>query len=356
MSDVAEGSRILVVEDEVALCDAIARRLRRAGHAVTTAHDAYTALAHCELGRAPFDLVITDVHMPGMTGLDLATALIERRPMQRIIVITGAPDEMLRRAALARGSVSFLPKPFDGDAMLAAVNSALSIDRPMFTPPPVAQRAYREAAIGTVPAEWLLWTDERSSAGGGHGDRVARMARVIALALPEPMSFFALAELEVAAWSHEIGLLAGPTANPAEMAWRSSEILKECGSNDLVVTLVRNMHEHWDGTGGPERLRGDSIPLGAQILSVADSIDHYAAAWLRTGADTDTAANRAIKLVIAQEGTCFNPQIVEIVSAQRTTLGSVCGVERRERVEDLTERPERDIPLDLNAKLASFVS
>jgi putative two-component system response regulator len=356
MSDLAEGSRILVVDDEVTLSDAIARRLRRAGHTVTIANDAFAALALCELGQTPFDLVVTDVHMPGMTGLDLATALIERRPMQRVLIMTGDPDEMLQRAALSRGSVSFLPKPFDGDAMVDAVDVALKIPRQMVTPPPVAQRAYREAAIGTVPAEWLLWTDERSSAGAGHGDRVARMARVIALSWPEPMSFFSLAELEVAAWSHEIGLLAGPTANPAEMAWRSSEILKDCGSNDLVVALVRNMHEHWDGSGGPERLRGESIPLGAQILSAADSIDHYCAAWLRTGADPATAANRAIKLVLAQEDTCFSPQIVEIVKAQRTSLGSVCGVERRERVEDLTHRPERDLPEDLTSRFESFVS
>jgi HD-GYP domain-containing protein (c-di-GMP phosphodiesterase class II) len=170
------------------------------------------------------------------------------------------------------------------------------------------------------------------------------------------MSFFALAELEVAAWSHEIGLLAGPTANPVEMAWRSAEILKECGSNDLVVTLVRSMHERWDGSGGPERLRGESIPLGAQILSAVDSLDHYCAAWLRTGAPPAEAAERAVELVVAQAETCFNPEITALVRAQSDALMSICAVSRRARVADLTERPARDIPLDLHATLEAFAS
>jgi response regulator RpfG family c-di-GMP phosphodiesterase len=329
MGDLQTGSRILVVDDETALREVIARRLRRAGYAVTTAENSEVALRLTELGRPPFALIITDVHMPpGMSGLDLATALIERRPTQRIIIMTSDPDEALRRAALARGPVNFIPKPFELFELEEAVKQALVTQRNMMTPPPSAQRAYRQAAIGTTPARSLLWVDERSHAGRGHADRVARMARVVAKSLVKPLTSFEQAELEVAAWSHELALLTGAVANPVEMAWRSAQMLEENGSNDLVCQIVRHMHERWDGSGGPERLVGDAIPLGAQILSVVDGIDHYCAALLQIGMRPELAAHRAVSLVVSQQGSCFSPHITDIVNQNRDAIRNICGVVR----------------------------
>jgi putative two-component system response regulator len=328
MGDLQTGSRILVVDDETALREVIARRLRRAGYVVTTAENADVALGMTELGRPPFDLIITDVHMPpGMNGLDLATALMERRPAQRIIIMTSDPDEALRRAALARGPVNFIPKPFELFELEVAVEQALVAQRNTMTPPPSAQRAYREAAIGAVSSKSLLWVDERSHAGSGHGDRVARMTRIIAKSLVTPLTQEPDA-LEVAAWSHELALLTGAVANPVEMAWRSAQMLEENGSSDLVCRIVRYMHERWDGSGGPERLVGDAIPLGALILSAADGIDHYCAALLQTGMRPELAAHRAVGLVVSQEGTCFSPIVANVVNQNRDALRAICGVAR----------------------------
>jgi response regulator RpfG family c-di-GMP phosphodiesterase len=329
MRDLRTGSRILVVDDEKALREAIARRLRRAGYVVNTAENAVVAMDLTQFGHPQFDLVITDVHMPpGMSGLDLATVLIERRPTQRIIIMTSDPDEALRREALARGPVNFLEKPFELFELEAAVQQALAPHHSMMTPPPSAQRVYRQAAIGTVSAKSLLWVDERSHAGRGHCDRVARMARTIAKSLPRPMTSFEVAELEVAAWSHELALLGGPIANPVEVAWRSAEMLSESGATELVTRIVRHMHEHWNGSGGPEGLVGDAIPLGAQILSVVDAIDHYCAAWLQTGMRPELAAYRAICLVVSQQDSCFNPEVVGLVNLNLDALRTICGVAR----------------------------
>jgi response regulator RpfG family c-di-GMP phosphodiesterase len=327
MGDLQAGSRILVVDDETALREAIARRLRRAGYMVMTAENADVALGLTELGRPPFDLVITDVHMPpGMNGLDLATALMERRPAQRIVIMTSDPDEALRRAALARGPVNFLPKPFELFELEEAVKQALVAQRNMMTPPPSLQRAYRQAMIGTIPSKSLLWVDERSHAGRGHGDRVARMTRVIAKSLVKLTD--ELAALEIAAWSHELALLTGAVANPVELAWRSAQLLEESGSDGLVSETVRHMHERWDGSGGPERLVGDAIPLGALVLSAADGIDHYCAALLHTGMQPELAAHRAVGLVVSQQGTCFSPYITNVVHENRDALRNICGVAR----------------------------
>lgn len=345
-----KGARVLVVDDDSALRETIARQLRRERLYVVTAEDAEVALAQTELGRPPFDVVITDVHLPGKSGLELATTLLERRPTQRIIVVTGDPDAALARDAISRGPVSYLLKPFELFELQAAVNQALSA--PRFAPPMPndVARSQPEPTIGTVPAEWLLWVDDRSYAGVGHGDRVARVARIIATSLMPPFTARPLGELEVAAWSHEIGLLAGPSASPVEMAWRSAEMLMECGSPEGVVLAVRHMHERWDGTGGPDRLREFQVPGSSQVLAAADAIDHYSAAWIQTGMDPDAAADRAVGLVAAQQGTCYNPDVSRAILQGREAIRSICGVVRRAPSEPASQRPIRALPIEVGRR------
>lgn len=342
-----KGHRILVVDDDDALREVVGRRMRRAGHFVVTAESAEVALAQTALGRPPFDVVITDVHLPAMNGIELATILLERRPTQRIVIVTGDPDEAMARDAISRGPVSYLLKPFELFELEGVVNQALV--QPRYGPPAPGPETRKgvEATIGTVPAEWLLWVDDRSYAGVGHGDRVARMARVIALALRPPFSGTALAELEVAAWSHEIGLLGGPCANPVEMAWRGAQMLLECGSSERIVMAVRHMHERWDGSGGPDRLRELGIPGSAQVLAAADAIDHYSAGWIQTGMEPGQAAERAVSLVSAQQATVYNPEIATALIACREAVRSICGVDRRAPVTGDRAEPLRALPFEV---------
>lgn len=346
MDNSRQGQRILVVDDDVPLREAVARYLRRCGYYVVTAEDAEVALAQTELGRPPFDVVVTDVHMPGMNGIELATVLLDRRPTQRVVIVTGDPNEALARDALSRGPVNYLLKPFELFELQAAVSQALAT--PRYAPPMNSDlnRAGAQVTIGTVPAEWLLWVDDRSYAGVGHGDRVARVARVLAMTLKPPFMGPALAELEVAAWSHDIGFLAGPSANPVEMAWRSAELLRECNSSDNVVRTVRYMHERWDGLGGPEGLSRSGVPGSSQVLAVADSIDHYCGAWMKTGIDPQEAAQRAISLVASQQGTYFNPDVTAALLRARDAICSIVGVVRREPALITAEQPERSFPVD----------
>jgi CheY-like chemotaxis protein len=341
--------RILVVDDDAQLRELIARSMRRAGNFVVTAENAEVALAQTELGRAPFDVVVTDVHMPQMSGIELAAILLERRPTQRIVIMTGDPDEAMAQDAIARGPVTYLLKPFELFELQSAVNQALAT--PRYAPATPLEAGTRpDPTIGTVPAEWLLWVDDRSYAGVGHGDRVARTARVLALGMTPPFKARPLAELEVAAWSHEIGLLGGPTANPIEMAWRSAQMLQECGGTEGVVTAVRHMHERWDGTGGPDRLREYQVPGSSQVLAAADAIDHYCAAWIQTGMDPAQAAERAAGLVAGQQGTCFNPEIARAIAQGREAIRSICGVTRRAPLTNRAHHPIRSLPFDVTPR------
>lgn len=306
-------SRILIVDDDAPLRVLVARRMQRAGYHVVTCENAEAALVETEVGRPAFDVVITDVHMPAMNGIELASILLERRPEQRVIIVTGDPNDDIEQAAQALGPVKFLHKPFGLDALAEEV-----------------ARSIADASnAGVVPPEWLVWADERSYAGPGHGERVARVARVLGHVVKPQLSARSLEDLELAALTHEIGLVERLTASPVDVAWRSAEMLVKSGSSEGAIAAVRHMHERWDGSGGPDRLSGHQIPQLAQLLAAADAIDHYCAAWIHTGMDPMQAADRAAGLVAAQQHSHFNPDVSRSVLESRETIRTICGVERR---------------------------
>lgn len=191
---------ILLVEDDPGARTMISRYLTRQGYDVTAVHAAERALIP---GAAlKHDVVITDVHLPGMSGLDLAGLLLDRSPEQPIVLITGDPDEALARDALSRGPVSYLLKPFELTELDAAVHQAIA--RQERAQSKKAPEATPESVNGPLPLQWLQYIDESSYAGPGHADRVARIARVLSMGLSDADTPDA-AELTVSAWSHEIG-------------------------------------------------------------------------------------------------------------------------------------------------------
>jgi hypothetical protein len=129
--------------------------------------------------------------------------------------------------------------------------------------------------------------------------------------------------LSEAAASHELGRLVEPTAQPSVLAERGARLLRELGCDPGVVCAVRHMHERWDGTGGPSGLAVWEIPTASLILGVADALDHYASAWRQTGVALREAVDRAIGLVLAQQGTVFSPLLANAVKRERAFLRHV---------------------------------
>jgi len=115
---------ILLVEDEAAVRDYVVRVLKGAGHRVTTADDGDAGLAVGSATREPFDLLISDVVMPGLGGLALARELRARRPGLRVLLVSGYTEEA---ADAADAGFDLLPKPFTADELLSRVRRALDI-------------------------------------------------------------------------------------------------------------------------------------------------------------------------------------------------------------------------------------
>ncbi len=112
-----------VIDDDNAVRDSLSFLLKSAGHAVRTYESAADFL---ERGAATSGCVVTDVRMPGMSGLDLIRALAERGTPLPIIVMTGHGDVPMAVEAMKLGAADFLEKPFDDDAMLASIRTALA--------------------------------------------------------------------------------------------------------------------------------------------------------------------------------------------------------------------------------------
>lgn len=300
--------RLLLVEDDSVTRELLTRRLDARGCDVIAVDAAEEGVI--EAAATVFDTVVADVHLPGMSGIDMASFLLAQDPGLPVILITADTDEELAREALSRGPISYLVKPIQPYELESVVQQALT--RRGWR---VAQGGdlVRERATATgpdVPTEWLEYVESESFAGPGHGERVARIAAILLEEIPADDHEVDADEVALAARTHEVGRLSSPEAEPSETAAQSAELMAEAGFPRAAVRAVRHMHEHWDGSGGPDQLRAANIPMGARVLSVADSVDHYASAWLQGGLNCDNAVDRAIHLVTVQQSRVFGPGVI----------------------------------------------
>ena len=119
-------TKILVVDDDARILRSLDRLLTREGYEVETAADGFIALKMFEERAA--DLVITDINMPGMDGIEVITALQDLRSDVPVIAISAGgllPSEVLLQNADMLGAISSISKPFDVDTLLEAVSRAL---------------------------------------------------------------------------------------------------------------------------------------------------------------------------------------------------------------------------------------
>ena len=120
----AKQSRILIVDDEIHVCASIAKALESIGYLVDTVLSGEEALK--KQGENRYDLIITDLMMPGISGMELLESLKKNDPAIRVIMITGYPSTKSTVTAIKSGAVDYLPKPFTPDELRRAVAKILN--------------------------------------------------------------------------------------------------------------------------------------------------------------------------------------------------------------------------------------
>lgn len=117
-------ARILLADDDAATRDLVCRALQLDGHSVTTADDGADAAAKLTAG-GPFDVIVSDIEMPGLDGITLARSVLASNPGLKIVLISAHADVLDKARNLPSGSVRLLAKPFTIDEMRGIVRAAL---------------------------------------------------------------------------------------------------------------------------------------------------------------------------------------------------------------------------------------
>jgi putative two-component system response regulator len=271
----APCGKVVVADDTPANVDVLARLLTRDGHTVYRAHDGAEALAL--ITREQPDLVLLDVMMPERTGFDVCHA-VKSDPATRLIpvvLVTALQDSRDRIRGIEAGADDFLSKPANPHELLARARSLMRIKR------------YTDDldSAESVILSLALTIEARDTCTDGHCHRLATYAAALGEAVG--LSGDDVEALRRGGILHDIGKVGIPDAvllKRGTLTAAEFDIMKQhtiigdrlCGSLrslKRVQPIVRHHHERFDGTGYPDGLHGDDIPLLAQIMSVVDVFD-----------------------------------------------------------------------------------
>jgi putative two-component system response regulator len=263
---------VLVVDDEAPIRDFLQQVLTRAGFAVQTAVDAPSALE--AFAQTPPDVVLLDVNMPGMNGFDLCRRLRMNRAtrLTPIVLVTGRDDRAARVEGLDAGADDFLTKPVDILEMLARVRSLARMKQ--FTD--------NLDSVTDILVTLGCMLEARDGYGEGHCHRMANYAATLGRAAH--ISSTETVAIYRGAFVHDIGMLSVPEAILKKTGVLSESESQQVRSHTLIGEelcshlkslhparpIVRWHHEQLDGSGYPDGLAGDAIPIAAQIVGIVD--------------------------------------------------------------------------------------
>ena len=267
--------KILIVDDESGARAALEFLLRREGFEVRDAADGPTAIQECAAFRP--DLILLDIMMPGMNGFEVCRH-IKATPETRltpVVLVTGLTTTEDRITGINAGADDFLSKPIDLNELLARTRSLLRL------------KQYTDELEN---AEAVLFSlahsiEARDPYTHGHCERLAEMSARMGerLGVPEEQ----IKALRRAGVVHDIGKVAVPDSillKPGPLTPDETKVMQKhpvvgeriCAplkTFRLVLPIIRHHHEKHDGSGYPDGLSGDEIPLTARILQLSDVYD-----------------------------------------------------------------------------------
>ena len=307
-------SRILAIDDEHVIRMLVVEILESVGHEVVGAESAEHALELLETHE--FDLVVSDVVMPGLSGLELLEAARRRQASLPILLVTGAGTYETLSQALTRGAAGLVTKPFAHAELQTAVSDAL--ERASRSRDELSERLLAP----TLASALANAIEARDSYLHGHCERLASLAVKIAEDIgvaPEQIE-----TVRLGAILHDVGKIGIPDRvllKPGPLDDEERRIIEthtEIGDKlleplDLLAgarPIVRHHHERWDGAGYPDGLAAEDIPVGARIVAVADSVEAMTSRQLyRKPLD----AGEIIAELQRHRGTQWDPAVVDVV-------------------------------------------
>jgi putative nucleotidyltransferase with HDIG domain len=328
--------RILVVDDEEPIREIVASMLGTAGYACKQAASGMEALAVLTSGEE-FELMLSDLMMADLDGIGLLERTKEKYPDMPVVMVTAVHDISVALAAIRNGAYDYLLKPFEREQLLNTVSRALENRRLK-----VENRTYQtsledlvknrtellQAAMSSLERSYDITLEALGDAldlkdreTEGHSKRVT--AFTIAIARAMGLTREQINTIARGAFLHDIGKMAIPDKilnkpgklEPDEMtimkehAYHGYQIVKKIPFLAEAAEIVYSHQERFDGTGYPRALKGDRIPLGSRIFSVADTLDAITSDRPYRAAQSLQAAREEIS---KWSGRQFDPDVVKV--------------------------------------------
>ena len=291
----------LIVDDEPRLRQVLVHLMRNDGFSCLEAGNGEEALAQLE--RETVTLVMSDLRMPRMDGLELLRRVRGRWPDVAVVMITAVADVEVAVSCLAIGAMDYLTKPFHLEEVRARVAQALEKRRLV-----VENRGYQESLQEKVAVQ---------------ARRLEELFLASVQSLAEALEGELLRQIELGGHVHDIGKIgvredvlnkAGKLTDAEYehimthpvVGWRIlAPLLAEA---PVALSIVRSHHERYDGRGVPDRLAGESIPFAARIAAVADSFDAMTSD--RPYRPDGMSLEAAVAEIVRCSGAQFDPKIV----------------------------------------------
>ncbi|MGO9085424.1 MAG: HD domain-containing phosphohydrolase [Candidatus Sulfotelmatobacter sp.] len=328
--------RILVVDDEEAIREIVSSMLTAAGYACKQAGSGLEALAVLTSGE-DFELMLSDLMMADLDGIGLLERTKEKYPEMPVVMVTAVHDISVALDAIRNGAYDYLLKPFEREQLLNTVSRALENRRLK-----AENRTYQtnleslveartnqlQAAMANLERSYDITLealgdalDLKDAETEGHSKRVTAFTIAIARAMGLPREHIPV--IARGAFLHDIGKMAIPDAilrkpdklDPDEVtlmrehAYRGYQMLKKIPFLLEASEIVYAHQERFDGTGYPRGLKGEEIPLGARIFSIADTLDAITSDRPYRPAQSLKAAREEIH---KWSGRQFDPDVVKV--------------------------------------------
>lgn len=314
----------LIVDDDVHICKLIREELCDHGVRCTIATSPMRAADL--IRRRHFDLVITDISMPGLSGLELLEFTRRHAPAAKVVLITGVCTQEYLAEAVTLGAYDYIEKPFRSGQLVEVVERAVRDargQRQLPAGPGPALRLWTHAERAALDSVWNLVcaVEAKDPYTRRHSEHVARYAGHLARGMG--VAADTLDHVRIASLLHDLGKIRVPNRiliKPGRLTDEEIELVRRhpaAGADILAkidlltqeADLVRYHHEACGGTGYPDGLAGDQIPLGSRIIHVADAIDamlmerSYKAAY-----PMDATMNELARCA----GKQFDPEVVAV--------------------------------------------
>ena len=307
---------ILIVDDEIGPRESL-RMILKPNYNIFTVENGNTAIQM--IRQIEMDVVTLDLKMPGISGIDTLKEIRVIDPDVMVIIITGYGTLKSAIEAIRYGVFDYIPKPFNVPEIMAIIDKSIQrrnlnlkikeVLNKFFNPNPLKEPVqdsnfflqkeikgfteFKLEDVGTLDSQnclefskVLAYTlEEKDPYTSGHSERVCYYSDFISRRLSFPPK--ERNELRIASYLHDIGKIGisnrfinkKGTLSPTEWAIikqhtkKSIELLVPLNLSPNILSYIQHHHERLDGTGYPDGLAGDQIPLGARIIAIADAYD-----------------------------------------------------------------------------------